>query len=115
MKCQACGRTITKAYRWNGQALGSGCYRKLNPYHTDPAQAVYLAAEALLGGNHNLLSSLPGGWARKLTNRTIQREADARRQIHGFSSGYWLALLARNSMARSGANVFPITNLEKFR
>ena len=113
MICDSCGRSITRAYHLNGAVLGSGCYRKANPYHSNPAEAVFNAAAAILSGER-APSVLPGGWVRLLSNRHLQDEAETRAALHDGCNAYWLALLARNDMARTGRQVFPIRDLDGF-
>src|SRR5262245_1790543 len=95
VKCDNCGKSIKRVYIWCSKRLGIECYRKLNPFYQDPAQAVYVAAQAILEGDNKPANLLPAPWPQTLKTSKVQNYAwnlagltdgDDRRKI------YWLAV-----------------------
>ena len=112
MNCDNCGRSIKKAYIWNGKQLGQSCYKATNPFYSNPAQAVFIAGSKLLDGDKSGLAVLPSQWRRAL--KAQRKEAPEHSAVFGGSVAYWMALLARNNVARTGVKVFPKRDLARF-
>lgn len=97
-RCERCNKPIKHIYQWNGQTVGRACYRKLNPFYSDPAQAVFIAAQAVLNGDKSPLRLLPGEWST-MPNYTNRAKNLCNLSDHG-SKAYWLAIDMHNRVAR---------------
>jgi hypothetical protein len=110
MDCQNCGRKIKRGYKWNGRILGIRCYKAVNPYYTDPAQAVYNAAQAILNGDSSAINLLPRQW-QVLKNNSLQANAKEHYALSGSGShAYWLAVMAQNKVGD-----FSVGELARFK
>lgn len=115
MNCDECGREITRGYKWQGQTLGSDCFKKVNPWSIDPAATLLAVAEAVVNGDKSLLSLLPTTWRPYITSKSRIRNAWNASGCFDGSHAYNLALLARNDYARTGEIVFPLEDLLALR
>lgn len=99
MNCDKCGRTIKRGWEWNGLTLGSGCFRKENPFYSDPAQAVFIAAKSIIKGDKSPLRHLPSDW-KKMT-KLVKKSQDYTALTGEGNQAYWLAVLTHNAVGRS--------------